>query len=294
MRRWRRPEPAAAQPAAAGPPAAAPGAAAAPAPGHDRKDPAGHDYSQPGAAMPAAAAPAATRPRFDAASGAWTGADGKPLWSPNPRMAPPWLTRAMVKAALVAMAAILAWKALGALYPLIMVVVTAIFVALAIEPPVDWLVRKGWRRGLATGAVMVGVFALLGAATAAFGSLLVGQIKDLVEQIPEVYEQVAQWLSKQFGAEIPTQNEALQQVVQSWGSQLAQNAWAVGTQVFSGLISGLGGILLVYYISAQGPKFRATICSPLPPVHQRVVLKVWATAQDKTAGYISSRVILAV
>ncbi|MDR3360157.1 MAG: AI-2E family transporter [Bifidobacteriaceae bacterium] len=207
---------------------------------------------------------------------------------------PPWLTRALIKAALVTMAAILAWQVLGALFSLIMVVVTAIFVALAIEPPVNWLVAKGWKRGAATGAVMTAVFALLGAAGAAFGSMLINQVVELVQQIPDVYKEVAEWLSARFGAEIPTQNEALQQLVQSWGTSLAANAWAVGAQVFSGLISGLGLILLVFYISAQGPKFRATICSPLPPDHQRVVLKVWATAQDKTAGYISSRVILAL
>jgi predicted PurR-regulated permease PerM len=207
---------------------------------------------------------------------------------------PRWLVRALITTALIAMAAILVWNALHALFSLIMVVVTAIFVALAIEPPVNWLVRKGWRRGLATGAVMMAVFLLIGSGMAAFGSMLVGQVVDLVEQIPQVYQQVAEWLSQRFDAQIPTQNEALQQVVQSWGSTLAANAWAVGTQLFSSLISGLGLVLLVFYISAQGPAFRATICSPLPPEHQRVVLQVWATAQDKTAGYISSRVILAV
>jgi predicted PurR-regulated permease PerM len=204
------------------------------------------------------------------------------------------LTRALVKAALVVMGAILVWNALHALFPLIMVVVTAIFIALAIEPPVNWLVSKGWRRGLATGAVMVVVFALIGAGGAVFGNMLIGQITELVEQVPKVYKEVAEWLSRRFDADIPTQNEALQQLVQSWGGKLAQNALVVGGQVFSALISALGGILLVFYISAQGPAFRATICSPLPPEHQRLVLRVWATAQEKTAGYISSRVILAV
>jgi predicted PurR-regulated permease PerM len=192
------------------------------------------------------------------------------------------------------MAAVIVWNVLGTLFPLIMVVVTALFVALAIEPPVDWLVRKGWKRGLATGGVMLGVFALIGAGAWAFGAMLIDQLVELVQQIPNVYSTVTKWIAERFDAEIPTQNEALQKMVESWGGQLAGNALAVGAQVFSGLVSALGLILLVYYISAQGPRFRATICSPLPPEHQRVVLRVWATAQDKTAGYISSRVILAL
>ncbi|MDR0365538.1 MAG: AI-2E family transporter [Bifidobacteriaceae bacterium] len=207
---------------------------------------------------------------------------------------PPWLTKAAIKIALVVMGAILLWNAMGALFPLLMVVMTALFISLAIEPPVDWLVRKGWKRGLATGTVMLALGLVVVGSTAAFGNMFVNQMIGLVEQIPEMYEQTAQWLADRFGLDLPTQNDALQQLAATWGAQLAKNAWAVGTQVFAGLISALGLVLLVFYISAQGPKLRATICSPLPPEHQRVVLRIWATAQEKTAGYISSRVILAV
>jgi predicted PurR-regulated permease PerM len=208
--------------------------------------------------------------------------------------APAWITRAAVKVVLVVAAALAAWWAIGRLSSLIMVVVASLFVALAMEPPVDWLVAKKWKRGAATGVVMLAVALVVAGLVAAFGSMFVDQVIQLVERVPEIYENVTKWLSDRFDAKIPTRNEALQQVVSEWGTTLAQNAWAVGSQVFSGLISFLGLLLLVFYISAQGPKFRATICAPLQPEHQRVVLKVWATAQDKTAGYISSRVILAL
>ncbi|MDR2378024.1 MAG: AI-2E family transporter [Bifidobacteriaceae bacterium] len=210
------------------------------------------------------------------------------------RAAPPWLTRAAVKVVLVVVAAILLWNAVGRLSSLIMVVVASLFVALAMEPPVNWLVAKGWRRGLATGAVMAAVALAVAGLVGAFGSMFVSQVIELVQRVPDIYENVTEWLVERFGARIPTQNEALQKLVSDWGATLAANAWAVGGQVFSGLFSFLGLLLLVFYISAQGPRLRATLCSPLPPEHQRVVLKVWSTAQEKTAGYISSRVILAL
>ncbi|MDR1633643.1 MAG: AI-2E family transporter [Bifidobacteriaceae bacterium] len=208
--------------------------------------------------------------------------------------APPWLTKAVVKIVAIVAAALLAWYAIGKLSSLIMVVVTSLFVALAMEPPVDWLVKKGWKRGLATGAVMAIIAVAVAGLVAAFGSMFVSQAIALFERVPEIYEDVTKWLVDQFGAHIPTRNEALAQLASEWGSTLAANAWAVGSQVFSGLVSFLGLLMLVFYICAQGPKLRATLCSPLPPEHQRVVLKVWATAQQKTAGYISSRVVLAL
>ncbi|MDR1443187.1 MAG: AI-2E family transporter [Bifidobacteriaceae bacterium] len=208
--------------------------------------------------------------------------------------APPWLIRATIQVVLVIAAAVIIWLAVIQLFSLIMVVVTSLFVALAMEPPVNWLVAKGWKRGLATGLVMLVVALAVAGLVAAFGSMFISQVIALVERIPAIYEDVTSWLVERFGARIPTTNEALQRVASEWGTTLAANAWAVGSQVFSGLISFLGLLMLVFYISAQGPKFRATICSPLPPKNQRVVLKVWSTAQEKTAGYISSRVILAL
>ncbi|MDR1799944.1 MAG: AI-2E family transporter [Bifidobacteriaceae bacterium] len=207
---------------------------------------------------------------------------------------PAWLWRACLSVALVAIAALLAWQVMSQLFDLFMLMVCALFVSLAIEPPVNWLTHKGWRRGLATGAVMVGVLAVAGAAMAALGQMFVEQVVDLVKGIPDMYKQVADWASNRFDVDIPTQNEALTQLASSWGKNLAGTAWAAGTTLFSALLSALGLLLMVYYFSARGKDFRAAICAPLRPRQQYLVLQVWATAQDKTAGYIASRVILAL
>jgi predicted PurR-regulated permease PerM len=192
------------------------------------------------------------------------------------------------------MGAILAWDVITALSGLLMLVLVALFVTLAMEPPVNLLVRKGLKRGLATGIVML-VVALAGAtALAAFGQMFVAQVIELGKRIPTLYDQAAKWISERFDIEVPTQNDALSQVVDSWGNDLANNALAAGMGLFSSLINVLGLALIIFYLSAMGPQFRASICSPLPPETQRLVLQLWAVAQDKTAGYISSRVILAV
>jgi predicted PurR-regulated permease PerM len=207
---------------------------------------------------------------------------------------PPWLWRALAMAAFTAMAAVFAWNAITSLANLLLMLLCSLFVGLAIEPAVNWLVRHKWRRGAATSTVMAAVGIAIVGIIAAFGQMFVSQVLDLVERIPAVYDQVVQWLDSQFNIDVPDQGTAIARVVQSWGSSLAGRAWSAGSALMSGLIFALGMLLIVYYIVARGPQFRAAICAPLPARQQRLVLQLWTIAQDKIAGYISSRVALAL
>ena len=51
--------------------------------------------------------------------------------------------------------------------------------------------------------------------------------------------------------------------------------------------------LFTFYLVADGPRFRRSICSVLPQERQRVVLDLWELAISKTGGYIYSRLLLA-
>src|SRR4029079_14134916 len=49
-----------------------------------------------------------------------------------------------------------------------------------------------------------------------------------------------------------------------------------------------------FYMTADGPRMRRSICSRLPRARQEVVLDTWEIAIDKTGGYLYSRGIQAV
>jgi predicted PurR-regulated permease PerM len=51
--------------------------------------------------------------------------------------------------------------------------------------------------------------------------------------------------------------------------------------------------LFTFYLVADGPRLRRTVCSVLPPGRQAVTLGVWELAIDSTGGYVYSRVLLA-
>jgi predicted PurR-regulated permease PerM len=77
-------------------------------------------------------------------------------------------------------------------------------------------------------------------------------------------------------------------------SQLASNAWGIGATALGAVFQGLAVLLFAFYLTAEGPRVRRTICSLLPPRRQREVLRAWEITVDKTGGYIYSRALLAL
>jgi predicted PurR-regulated permease PerM len=53
-------------------------------------------------------------------------------------------------------------------------------------------------------------------------------------------------------------------------------------------------LVFAFYMTADGPRMRRTICSRLPRRHQELVLETWELAITKTGGYLYSRGIQAV
>jgi len=74
---------------------------------------------------------------------------------------------------------LLAWGA-------ITLVLIAVFFAIALNPAVDFFVRRGWRRGLAATTVFLLAFLLLAAIITLAGPPLVKQVRHFVDGLPEL------------------------------------------------------------------------------------------------------------
>ena len=69
---------------------------------------------------------------------------------------PPWIPRLL---ALVFGTIIVLWASfhvLGRLRGLLILLGISLFLSIALEPGVNYLAKRGWRRGLATGAMFLG------------------------------------------------------------------------------------------------------------------------------------------
>lgn len=206
---------------------------------------------------------------------------------------PRWFPRALLITVLTVFAAIFVWRAMGSLTSLFVNLIIALFLALAMEPMIVWLVRHGWKRGGATAVVLFGLLAAAIAVMALFGQIFVEQAGELIRTLPSTYESVATWIEGRFNVEVPEMADLQAQLIQDWGNEVASRALAIGTSVLSAVFAFTTIMLVSYYLAAAGPKFRASICGWLSPKNQNEVLKLWEITQTKISDYINSRVVLA-
>ncbi|MGY5126671.1 AI-2E family transporter [Streptomyces nigrescens] len=221
----------------------------------------------------------------------------RPEDRPDARM-PRWLPRAMVLAlALVACFQLATWG-FHQLISLLLNVLIAFFLALAVEPAVDWMAARGMRRGLATGLVFLSI---LGAAVGFFtllGSMLAGQIANMVEEFPQYLDSVISWINSTLHthlSRVEVQNNLLKSDwLQKYVTDSANNVLAVSATVLGSLFNLLTVALFSFYFAADGPRLRRTLCSVLPPHRQTEVLRAWEIAVAKTGGYLYSRGLMAL
>ncbi|GAA1780158.1 MULTISPECIES: AI-2E family transporter [Streptomonospora] len=218
---------------------------------------------------------------------------------PNKNGVPPWLPRALMLIAWTVIAfAVAGWMFLQ-LRGLLVLLLISLFLALALEPAVNWLNKHRWPRGPATGAVMLGVATVAVMFFSVLGSMLVGQVLEFIDQVPAMSRGLLNWVNVTFNTRFAP-DTLLSEItdatglVDQYASSLAENAWGAGTTLLSLLFNGLTIALFTFYLTADGPRFRRTICSVLPPRTQREVLRAWEIAISKTGGYIYSRALLAL
>ncbi|MFC9998391.1 AI-2E family transporter [Nocardia sp. NPDC127526] len=222
---------------------------------------------------------------------------------PEPRslssVIPAWLPRAYLLAAVTVAGIVITFWGLQKLQGLITVLVVSLFLAFAIEPAVNWLAARGWRRGPATGAVFLIVLVVLVGFVWTMGELVVDQVTALVQNAPQYAEDGVNWINSTFHAELSGDDitkwaTEASSTLESYVVGLAGDVWGIGTTAIGVLFQGLGVLLFTYYFAADGPRFRNAVCSVLPPKRQEHVLRAWDIAVEKTGGYLYSRALLAL
>ncbi|MEU6484065.1 AI-2E family transporter [Streptomyces sp. NPDC046887] len=211
---------------------------------------------------------------------------------------PRWLPKAMLLAlALYACFQLGSW-AFHQLIGLLVNILIAFFLALAIEPAVGRMAARGMRRGLATFLVFFTVLACGIGFTVLLGSMLAGQIIEIVEDFPRYLDSLIKWINHTFDTEL-SRVEVQDSLLRSdWLQRYVQNSASgvldVSATVLGGLFRLLTIVLFSFYFAADGPRLRRALCSVLPPARQAEVLRAWEIAVDKTGGYIYSRGLMAL
>ena len=212
---------------------------------------------------------------------------------------PRWVVPAVVVfwgGFLGALAARFVWGKLSGLFVLVAI---SAFLSLALEPGVNRLARRGWRRGTATALLLFGVLAMVLVFVAAIGTLVGSQIADLLSNSEQYITDTVDTINDTFGTNLNAQ-EVIEDfndpdgAVQEFIRDQRDDAVQLSVAALGGLLKLFTVLLFTFYLVADGPKLRRAVCSRLTPARQERVLGAWELAGNKTGGYLYSRALLAL
>lgn len=175
----------------------------------------------------------------------------------------------------------------------------SLFASFALEPAVNWLAKRGWRRGVATGVLIFGLAIGAMLIVALMVPLLVSQIQALIKAAPDILDSISRFTQRWFNVDVSAAALKMQltdanTAVGKFAQNIAGNLFGFATSIVGTIFKLLTIGLFTFYLTADGPKFRRAICSFLPPKQQETVLFTWEVGIDKTGAYLYSRLLLAI
>lgn len=212
---------------------------------------------------------------------------------------PRWVPRAVVLFWVGYLAMLVSKFTFARLRGLIILLLVSLFLSFAIEPGVNRLVKRGWRRGRATAMILIGV--LLGSLlfVTAIGTLVGTQVADLAQNSERYVNRTVDFLNDNFNtnidaADVNNEINDPDGVVQRFIKSQQDEALQLSFRVLSVLLQVFGLLFFTFYLVADGPRMRRAICSRFAPDRQRQILDTWDLAIQKTGGYLYSRLLLAL
>jgi predicted PurR-regulated permease PerM len=175
----------------------------------------------------------------------------------------------------------------------------SLFIALALEPAVNKMASRGFKRGSATALLILAVVIAVLGFVAAMGTVVTQQIADVLSNSEKYVNDTVKIINDTFNANIDPAavNERISDpngAVQKFIDSQQDNVFRVSVQALGVLFQGFSVLLFSFYLVADGPRLRRSICSRLRPERQRAVLDAWELAITKTGGFLYSRALLAV
>ncbi len=190
-----------------------------------------------------------------------------------------------------------AWV-VGVAQHFLFLILLAWLLAIAAEPATRWFLRRGISRSRATAIVGTCLIVVIAGLAVLFERALFDQSAQLVQSLPATVTSVVDQLNSTFGLHLDavqiTDSLRLQpNEIQGVANDLAVGILAWFGSLLSVAVDLVTVVVFAFYIAAAGPKLVQQLAVWLPPDRQLVLVAVWDTAEQKTGGYVASKVVLA-
>ncbi|MEU4607107.1 AI-2E family transporter [Kribbella sp. NPDC023972] len=216
------------------------------------------------------------------------GAPGPPLRRSNPFMFGFF-------AALGVLVAWGLWNALGQARSVLILLLVSMFIAVGLNPLVEWFMRRGLKRGLSVGVV----FLLMILAVAGVGFAIVPVVTD---QIDSLITNAPEWLDLLTKSKTLNELNDRYQFIQKaqdyiQDPALAQRAFGgilgVGKVVANALFSGFTILILTLYFLASLPSVKRAAYSLVPASRRTRVAILGDEVLGRVGGYVSGQFLVA-
>jgi predicted PurR-regulated permease PerM len=176
------------------------------------------------------------------------------------------------------------------LLPVVLVIVVALFLVGTLSPAVEWLEKKGLRRGWGIGlvfAAMVVTALLLMAFTV---PSLANQVDALVKQEPAIRWRVANLLARS-GATAPLAESLRNVRYEALARSSASVALEYSTRFIEILAYLVSAVFLALYIMIDRDRLRGGLFAVVPRMHHVLLSRVLLNLQTIVGGYIRGQVL---
>jgi predicted PurR-regulated permease PerM len=176
----------------------------------------------------------------------------------------------------------------------------AVFLALALNPAVDWLERHGVkRRGLAVGITFVTAILAIVALAATIVPTIVSQVNDFVDAVPDYVEDLTAGRGKLGFLEREYQitdrvREALSEGGASGVLGLSDTALAVTRGVVTGVVATVTIAFLTLFMLLEGPKWVERFYGLLPEEKQPRWRAIGDQIYRTIGGYVTGNLTISL
>jgi predicted PurR-regulated permease PerM len=179
-------------------------------------------------------------------------------------------------------------------------ILVALFLALAMNPAVDWFQRHGIKsRGLASGITFLLVLAAFAGLGALFVPTVVNQVTDLVNKIPDYVHDISKGKGR-FGF-LETKyhlQEKIEDAIRKGGAKKVFGLSGTAISVTKSVISIVVGIItiafLTFFMLLEGPKWMERFYWLLPPESRPRWENVCNQIYRTVGGYVTGNLLISL
>ncbi len=207
--------------------------------------------------------------------------------------------RAILTVIGVVLAAAIVLQVLWVTRSVIIWVLIAIFLAMALNPAVEVLVRRGMRRGPAAGIVFVGAILVIVGIAATFVPTLIREVNDLADAVPGYIDDLTSgrgklgFLEREYQI-VEKAREAIEKSGVGGVLGLSNTALSVTKSILNAVIATLTIAFLTLFMLLEGPMWVERIYSLISEPAQPRWRKVGGDIYRTVGGYVTGNLAISL